>query len=236
MKANRSLCGFLLIICVGCVSALRAQAVSTPRVVTAFAVLSTSLDSKTSSIGDEVLLTTISDITVDGTIVIPNGSKIVGHVGGAVRKGKDEPKSVLAIVIDKALIKGAEIPLQAIIVAIAAPKQLLADDPTYEMMHSNEPKMVGTGPAGTTTSGSLPASSKASSTAAVATAEIKGRGDEPFVLRDDSQGTYGYEDLLISWNLAMPPPLTVFATKAKNLKLHIGTQVLLRMTPPRLPS
>ena len=47
-----------------------------------------------------------------------------------------------------------------------------------------------------------------------------------------SQGAYGYEEVAISWHLTMPPPLTIFATKAKRLRLESGTQVLLRMFPP----
>jgi hypothetical protein len=202
----------------------------------ALAQLLTPLDSKTSAVGDEVLIKTLSDVTVHGRIVIPKGSKLVGHVGGVVNKSKDEPKSVIAIVIDKAVTKRSDIQLQAIIAAIAAPQKSLSGDPTYEMMHSNEPKMVVSGPRGAAGSGSLSASSKASSTAAVATAEMKGRLDEPLMLTEDSQGAFGYEGVSISWHLAIPPPLTVFASKNKNLKIEAGTQMLLRMAQPQLPN
>jgi hypothetical protein len=102
------------------------------------------------------------------------------------------------------------------------------------MMHSNEPKMVGSGPRGTAGTGGLPASSKANSTAAVATAELKG-SMETVLLTEDSLGAVGYEGISIAWHLSIPPPLTVFSTKAKNVKLEAGTQMLLRMATPRLP-
>lgn len=102
------------------------------------------------------------------------------------------------------------------------------------MMHSNEPKMTGSGAGSAASSGTLSPSSKAGSTAAVATANLKGRMDEPFLLDENSQGAVGYEGLSLSWGLASPPPFTVFACKRKNLKLESGTQMLLRMASPRL--
>jgi hypothetical protein len=206
-----------------------------PPVTIAFAVLQKTLDTKTAARGDEITLITLNDVVTDGEIVIPKGSKISAHLAGVLTRGKDEPKSVLAIALDKAIgASGQGIPLQAIIAAIAAPPDDLTSDPTYAMMHSNEPKMAGSARA-TSSSGSLPPTSKADSNAAVATAELKGRMDQPSLLNKDSQGAIGYEDITINWQLSMPPPLTIFTTKAKNLKLMSGTQMLLRMAEPRVP-
>lgn len=217
-------------------TSLMAQPANPPSVSKVFATLSKSLDSKSSSIGDEFAVETISDVSVDGQVVIPKGSKFLCHVAGVLIRGKDEPQSLLTIVIDKAVTIGVgrDLPVQAIIVAIAAPVTPLSSDPTYGMMHSNEPKMVGSGARGTTSTGGLAASSKVSSTAAVATAELKGRM-ENMLLSEDSVGAFGYEGVSISWNLSIPPPLTVFSTRAKNMKLEAGTQMLLRMASPRLP-
>lgn len=216
-----------------CAYVAHAQSAQTPSVTKAFAVLAVSLDTNTTAKGDDVSLTTISDVVVNGRVVLPKGTSIIGHIGGVISKGKDEPKSVLAIVIDKAFTTAGEIPLQGIIVAIAAPKKSLPDDPTYGMMHSREPKMVGSGVA----SGTASPSSKSSSTAAVATAQLKGRADEALQLTEESQGAFGYEEeVFISWHLSIPPPLTVFATKSKRLRLEAGSQMLLRMAEPRLPN
>jgi hypothetical protein len=213
-----------------------AQSDNAPSVSKVFATLSKSLDSKGSTIGDEFAMETISDVVVDGQLVIPKNAKFLCHVAGVVTKGKGEPQSLLTIVIDKAVAVGGgrDIPVQAIVVAIAAPVNPLSSDPTYGMMHSNEPKMVGSGPRVTTSTVGLPASSKANSTAAVATAELKGRM-ETMLLTEDSLGAVGYEGVSISWHLSIPPPLTVFSTKAKNIKLEAGTQMLLRLASPRLP-
>lgn len=215
-----------------CAAIAHAQSTKDPPVSKVFAVLATTLDSTTTARGDDVSLTTINDVVVDGRVVIPKGTSLLGHIGGVISKGKDEPKSVLAIVIDKALTSSGEIPLQAIIVAVAAPKKSLPEDPTYGMMHSREPKMVGSGVA----SGSASPSSKAGSTAAVATAQLKGRAEEPLQLTEESQGVFGYEGVVVSWHLSMPPPLTIFGSKSKRLRLEAGSQLLLRMAEPRVPN
>ena len=232
MIKYRARWGFLVLLLLFPTS-LMAQSDNSPPVSKVFALLNKTVESKSASIGDELILQTISDVVVDGQMVIPKSSKFLCHVAGVVNKGKGEPQSLLTIVIDKAVGGGRDIPVQAIIVAIAAPVNPLSSDPTYEMMHSNEPKMVGSGVRGTTNTGGLSASSKASSTAAVATAELKGRM-ETMLLTEDSLGAVGYEGVSISWHLSIPPPLTVFSTKAKNMKLEAGTQMLLRMASPRL--
>jgi hypothetical protein len=142
----------------------------------------------------------------------------------------------LWLIIDKGVNKaGVEIPLQAIVAAMAAPnKDSLASDPTYAMLHSAEPTMRGTGARSASSTGTLAASSKAESNAAVATATLKPMPSES-TLREDSQGAIGYEGLSIRWNFLVPPPITILTTDKKNLKLASGTEMLLRMAPPRLP-
>jgi hypothetical protein len=216
-------------------TSVMAQTGDQPRVTTVFAVLTKSLESKSATANQEVILQSISDVIVDGKVIIPKGSKLVGHVSEVATRGKDEPQSVLAIIIDKAVTtEGVEILLQAIIAAVARPKSALSSDPTYGMMHSNEPKMIGSGASSAASTGGLSASSKVSSTAAVATANLKGGMDESSLLNENSQGAEGYEGLSLSWRLMAPPPVTVFASKGKNVKLEAGTQMLLRMAPPRL--
>jgi hypothetical protein len=53
------------------------------------------------------------------------------------------------------------------------------------------------------------------------------------LLTEDSQGALGYEGVSITWSLTIPPPLTIFAASAKNLKILSGTQMLLRLIPPQ---
>ena len=100
----------------------RAQSTTTAQVSKVFAVLSTSVDTRTAARGDEILFTTMNDLAVNGRVVIPKGSKVVGHVGSVVNRGNDAAKSALAIVIDKAVVNEKDVPLEAIVAAIAAPQ------------------------------------------------------------------------------------------------------------------
>ena len=230
-------------------SSLFAQSKSTaplvdpgPPVSTMLAVLTSSLESRSAIAGQEFTLKTISDVMVDDKLVIPKGSKILGHVTEAVTKGKDQPQSELLLVIEKAVRpNGSEVPLQGIIAALAAPPRSnsLSDDPNYGKLHSNEPtqRIVASSAVGSSSGSSttLPPASKADSTAAVATANLKGAMDKSSVLDENSQGAIGYDDFSIAWRLITPPPITVIRSKGKNVKLKAGTQMLLRMAPPRIP-
>ena len=232
-KFGRRIVSLVLLLLMGlyCVSA---QTGSPPPVTTVFAILVKPVEVKTAALNQELSLRTISDVLIDGRVVIPRGSSVLGHVEEFAIKGNGNQKSFLAVVIDKALIDASRgIPLQAIIAAVAAPQNDgLSSDPTYGMMHSNEPKMVGS-PGGSARGSELSASSKVSSTAAIATANINGAPYEGLMLTEDSQGAVGFtNDLSLSWRLTAPPAVTIFSSKEKNLKLEAGTQVLLRMAPP----
>ena len=214
-----------------------AQETNPQKVTSAYAILTTSVDTKSATEGQELTFRVVADLAVKGVVVIPRESTVYARISEVHAKGKEQSQSALAIVIEKARRPdGIEVPLQAIIAAVAAPKDnSLSSDPTYGMLHSNEPKMSGSGAGSASRTGDLTPSSRASATAAVATAGIKGPMEEGFILNENSAGAIGYEGLELSWGLAAPPPFTVFVSKTKSIKLNAGTQILLRMSPPHLP-
>ena len=167
-----------------------------PAVSIIFAIVEKRIDMKSASLNQELTLRTISDVVVDGTVVIPSGSRVVGHVVELATKGKGSEQTILAIVIDKAMLEsGRDITLQGIIAAVAAPPEgSLSSDPTYGMMHSNEPKMVGTGP-GAARPGELSPSGKVESTATLGTARINGEMRKDLLLNAESQGAIGFSGL-----------------------------------------
>ena len=187
-----------------------AQSTTDFQITKVFATLETSIDTLTIARDDTFTLTTMNDVGVGGRIVIPKGSKIVGHVVGVTNKGRDASKSALALSIDNALTTSGDIPLQAIIVAAAAPKKSDAD---------------------ASASTGRPASSQPKSGAPAR--PVVNPSDVTLLLSDNDQGAYGFEDVTISWHLSIPPPLTILATRGKRLKLDAGTQLLLRMMPPK---
>src|SRR5262245_3304925 len=114
MNNNWVLRRFHLLIFLFLPASMMSQTSNQPQVTTVFAVLTKSVESKTATAGQEFSLRTISDVAVKGKVVIPRESRMVGHVAEAITKGKDEPQSILNIVIDKAIRNdGVEIPLQA---------------------------------------------------------------------------------------------------------------------------
>src|SRR5262244_3218536 len=98
---------------------LSAQSTSDLQIAKVFATLETTVDTLTIARDDSFTLVTMNDVGVGGNIVIPKGSKIVGHIAGVANKGRDAAKSVVALCIDRAITGNGEIPLEAIIVALA---------------------------------------------------------------------------------------------------------------------
>ena len=69
------------------------------------------VDARKSKVGDEVIAQTTEHVKTHGQVVIPKGSKILGHVTEATARTKDEPNSALGIAFDRALLKkGGELP------------------------------------------------------------------------------------------------------------------------------
>jgi hypothetical protein len=186
-----------------------AQSTSDFEIAKVFATLETTVDTLTTARDDGFIMITMNDVGVGGKIVIPKGSKIVGHIAGVTNKGRDASKSVLGLSIDKAITENGEIPLQAIIVALAAPRK--SDTDVTVAPGTNSPNRSKPGP---------PPRSLATN-------------DVTMLLADNDQGAFGFEDVTISWHLSIPPPLTILATRAKRLRIEAGSQVLLRMMPPK---
>src|SRR5882672_1375876 len=118
------------------------------------AQLSRPVDSRKAKPGDEVSATTTRDTKSNGQVVIPRGSKLIGHVtdararsksqgeatsqggaaasqGGAAATGsaKSEADAALGIVFDRAILKdGREIPINATIQAVASSTANAAGD------------------------------------------------------------------------------------------------------------
>ena len=184
-----------------------------------FCALNKTLDFKTAKAGDKIALHLTRDLVVNGKTLMPHGTALSATVVDA----KDG--NTVSIVLDKATLQpGQEIALAGIIAALANPPGDLSDDPFYSMNRSTEVSQR-TGNA---------EASVASSGAAVQTAMLKHKADPKSNLQEDSSGTIGIDGLKLEWVLNKPPATTVLTAKKKNFKLPGGTEVLLRMAPPRI--
>lgn len=84
------------------------------------AALNGSLDARKNKPGDTFIARTTDSAKSDGKVIIPKGSKLVGHVTEAKARAKGESQSSLGIVFDKAILRnGQEIPLNVAIQAVA---------------------------------------------------------------------------------------------------------------------
>lgn len=85
------------------------------------ATLSKPIDARKAKSGDQVVAKTTQDVRSDSGVVIPRGSRLVGHVTDAKAKAKGDSESALGIAFDEAVLKnGQQIPLNASIRALAA--------------------------------------------------------------------------------------------------------------------
>ncbi len=79
-----------------------------------------SIDSKKVKDGDPVVCRTWGTLHAQSGMLIPSGSKIIGHVTQAQARSKGDPQSSLAMVFDKIEVgKGEEIPINGVLQAIA---------------------------------------------------------------------------------------------------------------------
>jgi len=85
------------------------------------AILSKPVDARKAKSGDQVMAKTTQDVRSDSGVMIPRGSRIVGHVTDAKAKAKGDSESALGIAFDRAILRdGHELPLNASIRALAA--------------------------------------------------------------------------------------------------------------------
>ena len=85
------------------------------------AELNQSVDSRKAKQGETVIAHTTEAVKSDGKVVIPKGSKLVGHVTRATARAKGDAESTLAVQFDRAILKnGQEMPLQVTMQALAS--------------------------------------------------------------------------------------------------------------------
>lgn len=211
---------------------------------TILATLAKSLDAKKAKQGDEVTARAAQNVVSSGSVVIPRGSKLIGHVTDVKAREKGQNESSLGIAFDKAVLKnGQEVPLQASIRAIAPAEN---NSPMPDMggagmdtggssnggMSGDMGSRTGGmgGPPGSTgspvgTPGSTPGNAGG---AAGNTANSAGRtpGAATGELNPGSQGVIGLQGLTLN---SQAGNSSVISSNSKNVKLDNGTQLLLQV-------
>lgn len=241
------------------------------------AVLSKPVDAKKNKPGDEVSAKVDHDVksTVSGRshVVIPKGSRLVGHVTEAKRRekghgSKDKEKdgsasasgqSALGIVFDKAILKdGQEVPLHAVIQAVAASQQQLTASTAPAGMSDTSSTMA-SGGATTSRGGEGGLIGGATSTVSTTTTEIgnTGTGVTRTIggaidstagaagsatsglgaattaggqLTSSANGVVGLQGLSLHSGISGAAQGSVITSSTRDVHLDSGTQMLLRVT------
>jgi hypothetical protein len=210
------------------------------------AELSSSLKANKVKSGDKIKAEVMQDVLLHGKIVIPVGSKLVGHVTEARKRTEAEPESRLGFVFDKVRMKGhKELDLQAVVQAMAAPapRASLVDKPDMMlpptmMMGSSggaaQPvgRSAGRGANTTTGSTSSPARlepppapvSVTTSNSRVQMANPTMMSNKP--LGNGSRGIFGLPGLAMRMGTSGP----FIVSRVREVKLEYGTQIILLIT------
>jgi len=198
------------------------------------------LDARRNKSGDQVVAKTSEDVKSDGKVVIPRGSKIVGHVTEVKAQEKGQAESAVGVVFDHAVLKdGSQMPLSLTVQAVGggATTAQAEDD---SLMSSGNTAATGSvngaasgmsrtggglvGGARSTT-GSLVNTTSNVGGAAVGTATSAGVGASSS-LKSTSHGVIGLRGVSLTSSASSSNSGT-FSSRGSNVHLESGTQMIL---------
>jgi hypothetical protein len=213
------------------------------------AQLSHSLDSRRARPGDVVMAQTTAPVKVDGKVVLPNNTKLVGHVTRASARAKGDPHSVLAVQFDRAVLKdGQEMPLQVTLQAMANDQgtpPISGDD--LQPLSNIEGGAAGAGAAGNRgtvgdvggsrvggaasgAASTVPRTTDQSGTvnsSAASPDQASGGVTSSGELKPTSRGVYGLNGITLNSNAANSSEGAVIISAGKSVHLDSGTRLLL---------
>jgi hypothetical protein len=200
------------------------------------------VDAHKNKIGDEVIAKTTHDVKSDGHVVVPRGSKLVGHVTDVKAHSKDQANSELGIAFDRAVLKnGTEMPLAMSIQAIgraqasaaAAEDDMMAGGSAGAMGsssgHASAPGGGGglLGGARSTAGGVVNTAGSATSGATSAAGSAGGAVSGS--LSSTSQGVVGLHGLSLANDVSNSTRGSVITSNGGNVHLDSGTEMILRV-------
>lgn len=203
------------------------------------ATLNSSIDSKKAKPGQQITAHIVEAVkSTDGRTILPNGTKLIGHVTKASARSNGQGESTLAIQFDKAMLKGGqEVALNNVVIqAVAAPARETANYGGYDAQPttapgspSNNPSMSGSRgarPEGTPTAQPYPGSnSGGSNPKGTGSSEANDSGPLPA----NARGVYGLDGVRLS--ASSNGEGTVLTSTDKNIHLDGGTRLLLTVQP-----
>lgn len=207
------------------------------------ATLKKNLDAKKLTIGDRVTAQVIQDVVMDGKLVVPRQSKIVGHVVDVQAFTKGEAQARLALVFDLVqLKKGGTLNFRGVLAAVSPP----LFDPFAEAALSS-PSPYGSGANGPANKAMISAaqitnptySSDQQSSGAIALKNQHGGVDHNDKTRAPGAGRLAALDVASRGVLGIPGLYLVNAgsvptlvSVGKNLEIESGSQIVIALEFP----
>jgi hypothetical protein len=204
---------------------------------TAFnASLDEALDTRHTKAGDAVVAEAAENVSYQGSVIFPKGTKIIGHIVKVTSSGKGRTGSAIFVQFDKAMMaNGQEIILNAGIQALAVAT------PTTESAKSP----AGAHPAAAETTAETDSAATDDTVVATnyQTPEAVGGAMAPAtaphgefnsngLFTSDSKGAFGRPDLKVYTPTSEGSHGTVILSSRKTLHLDPGTHLLLVVQPP----
>jgi hypothetical protein len=203
---------------------------------------------------DQVAAKTTQAVKSEGRVVIPKGSKLIGHVTECKQRGKEEKESALGVVFDRAILKdGQEVPLNLTIRAIAAAQTAAASSYAGDDLAAGgsmagsaagSGRAAGGGALGGVRSTAGAATGAVTNTAANVGGTAGGTANSTLnaagaargavgglnaagQLTSNSQGVFGLEGLNLAAAASNSTQGSLITSTSKNVRLDTGTQLLL---------
>jgi hypothetical protein len=215
------------------------QATEAPRIAPGSVIpvqLTKTVDAKKVKTGDEIEAKVTQDLkTVNGDVVVPKDTKVMGHVTEAQARNKEQKESQVGIAFDRAIMKnGADVTLPMSIQAIIVPPSPNAGNNESPSQPSSAQGGGGMSPAnnGGRSAGmgaGMPAQAPSASAAGEelpTKAQTGTNVNQPITA--NTQGVVGNSTLHLS-TAANATDGSIVTSEKSNVKLESGTLMLLRV-------
>jgi hypothetical protein len=192
-----------------------------------YAELSGGMDSKKAKVGEAFTLHTTEPVkSSDGRMILPKGTKVIGHLTQAEARSKGATESTLGLAFDKAVLKdGREMPLNVAVQAIGAPivfsvDQTASPPPDGVVQGTARSSPMGGGGHGSPAAAQPP-------TSGVGSGATVPDGSPQTQLGPSSHGVVGIHGLTLNRAAANTSLVAVLTSDGKNVHLDNGTRFLL---------
>jgi hypothetical protein len=202
------------------------------------AELTKPVDVRKNKAGDEVIAKATQDVKSEGHVIVPKGSKIIGHVTQAQARTKGQEESQLGIAFDHVILKdGTRMPVAFAIQAIARSEAEAAASAENDAMMAGNARetTMAAGNAGARGSGGVVgAAGNVVNTAGSATGATLNTatraGADVTALSSNSHGAVGLPALNLSSAVSGSSSAgSVVSSRSSNVRLDSGTRMILQV-------